>query len=158
LITLSCHTSDAAPTTLSTWFPTRFALRLLHLARLDRIMNRYTLKFLLVLCAFLQLCRCSLPIFSIALVLNAGCSIYTEFVSVTRLAHVYAVLAIPYFLVPIFAYILDVLRSWLSTFQIPWLRILVLEGVALALFMYSHVRSFTGHAVCTCHFKSFLRN
>ena len=113
----------------------------------------YKPKILLILCAFFLLSRCSFPIFLFALAINAVCITYSRLLSVTRLAHICAVLAVPYFVILVVSFTLDILRFCVSSLQIPWLRILVLEGFALALLLFNYLRSSSTRTVCPffCH-------
>ena len=110
-------------------------------------MGGYEPKVLLILCAFYLLSRCSFPIFLFVLIINASCITYIQLLSVTRLAYMYALLAVPYFVILLLSFSLDILRFCLSTFQIPWLRILALEGVAMALLLFNYLHSSTTHTV-----------
>jgi hypothetical protein len=107
----------------------------------------YKPKALLILCALCLLSRCSFPIFLFILIINTICITYSKLVSATRLAHVYALLTVPYLAVLLLSIFVDILRLCLSTFQIPWLRVLVLEGLALALLLFSYLQSSTSGTV-----------
>src|SRR5213078_2035518 len=118
-------------------------------------MAGYKPKALLILCAFYLLFRCSFPIFLLVLIFNTTCIIYSRLLSVTRLAHIYALLTIPYYAILFLSFFLDILRFCLSTFQIPWVRILALEGLALALLLFNYLHSSTTHTVRLFFYSSY---
>ena len=118
-------------------------------------MAGYKPKVLFILCALSLLSRCSFPIFLFVLIINAVCITYCQLVSATRLAHIYALLAVPYFVILLLSIFVDILRFCLSTFQIPWLRVLVLEGLALALLLFSYLQSSTTDTVRPFFYHSY---
>ena len=118
-------------------------------------MNPYTPKVALLLCGFFLLSLCSFSVFLFSLMaVSALCAIYDQPLSATNLAGIYAVLPAPYFLVLFLSFLVDLVRSYISNFQAPWLRILVLEGLASAMLLYSYIRLSTTQAVCTIIYHS----
>ena len=120
-------------------------------------MNPYTPKVALLLCGFFLLSLCSFSVFLFSLMaISALCAIYGQPLSATNLAGIYAILPAPYFLVLFLSFLLDLARSYLSNFQALWLRILVLEGLASAMLLYSYIRLSTARSVCTIIYYSYM--
>lgn len=55
--------------------------------------------------------------------------------SIKKLAYIYAFLAVPYLAISLLSLILDILRAFLP---VPWIKILILEGLGLALLLYDN--------------------
>ena len=120
-------------------------------------MNSHALKFVLISFTFALLSFCPIPIFIFTLIIpSILCAACGHLPSVNNLARTYAILPAPYFLFLSLSFLLDILRSYLSNFQVPWLRIVVLEGLASALLLYRYFRLSITHSVCTSIYRSYV--
>jgi hypothetical protein len=95
--------------------------------------------FLLVGLLVLSLC----PVLSLFLTLSivAVLIVYLRrrkyaIISIKKLAYIYAFLAVPYLAISLFSLLLDILRAFISTLPVPWIKILIVQGLGLGLLLY----------------------
>jgi hypothetical protein len=59
-------------------------------------------------------------------------------ISIKKLAYIYAFLAAPYLAISLLSLLIDILRAFLSTLPVPWINILIVEGLGMVLLLYDN--------------------
>jgi hypothetical protein len=73
-------------------------------------------------------------------------------ISIKKLAYIYAFLAAPYLAISLLSLLIDILRAFLSTLPVPWIKILVVEGLGMALLLYNNFHISNDHKISKVDF------
>lgn len=104
-------------------------------------MNSYMMPFIWPLVGSSLLTFCPLPVLMMILFIFTVLVHYLRqvgicFISPDRMALTYALMLIPFLTFFIFSIILDLLHYYVLTLEVPWMKILTVEGLGMSLVLF----------------------